>query len=191
MFLRRFLNRNGIGINSFIKIKTSKHFSSTKSTEEGEDYLKVHQENLFWFPKENEKDSREIGPYPPSQKASNDPSQSYQFRPADLDEYFSRQGRRRFGEVLPEEAEFQGTWNVDIEGNYSVLYMLSGVGLLLGGLGGIAFFSTKWHDQTKSPRAMAVEKELPYTDKYFPNQQEPRPIFTWSQQHQQQQQQKP
>lgn len=178
MFLKRFIKYRTNHSNIF------RNFSSnhTNHTESKEDYLKVHQENLFWFPKADEKDPREIGPYPLSEHASNDPSQSYQFRPADLDEYFSRQARRRFGEVVPEEAEFQGTWNVDIEGNYSVLYMLSGVGLLLGGLGGIAYLSTQWHDPKKSPRAMAVEKELPYTEKYFPNQQSPKPIFTWSQQ---------
>lgn len=137
---------------------------------------------MFWFPKANPQDPREIGPYPqsPDSSSSNDPAQSYQFRPADQAEYFDRQGRRRFGEDVPEEAEFQGMWNVDIEGNYSVLYMLSGVGLLLGGLSGIAYFATKFHDPLKSPRLTAVDKELPYTDKYFPNKNQERPIFTQS-----------
>ena len=145
-----------------------------------ENYLKIHEPNLFWFPKADPKDSREIGPYPPSQFASNDPTQSAQFRPADLPEYFDRQGRRRFGETVPEEAEFQGIWNVDIEGNYSVLYMLSGVGLLLGSFAGIVYISTKLHDPEASPRRMAIEKELPYTDKYFPpKDNQDRPIFTW------------
>lgn len=154
--------------------------SKTPNGQPEENYLKIHEPNLFWFPKADPKDSREIGPYPPSQLASNDPAQSAQFRPADLPEYFDRQGRRRFGETVPEEAEFQGIWNVDIEGNYSVLYMLSGVGLLLGGFAGIVYFSTKFHDTDASPRKMAVEKELPYTDKYFPfKPNQDRPIFTW------------
>jgi hypothetical protein len=157
-----------------------KFSSPTKKGENEENYLKVHEPNMFWFPKANPQDSREIGPYPPSSTASNDPSQSFQFRPADQADYFDRQGRRRFGEVVPEEAEFQGMWNVDIEGNYSVVYMLSGVGLLLGGLSGIAYFATKSHDPKKSPRLVAVEKELPYTDKYYPNKLQERPIFTQS-----------
>lgn len=164
---------------STIRRFSRKRFFGSKP--DGEDYLKVHQDNLFWFPKADKEDSREIGPYPSSPYASNDPQQSYQFRPADLKEYFSRQARRKFGETVPEEAEFQSTWNVDIEGNYSVIYMLSGVGLLLGGLGGIAYFSTKWHDPTKSPRALAAEKDLPYIDKYFPDKEGPRPVYHWTQ----------
>lgn len=149
---------------------------------EEEDYLKVHQQNMFWFPKANPADPREIGPYPTENPfaSSSDPSKSFQFRQPDREEYFERQQRRKFGETVPEEAEFQGMWNVDIEGNYSVLYMLSGVGLLLGTLGGFAYIVTKWHDPQKSPRMLAVEKDLPYTDKYFPNKSQERPIFTWS-----------
>ena len=150
----------------------------------GEDYLKIHEPNLFWFPKADPTDSREIGPYPKTELKSNDLSQSAQFRPADLKEYFDRQQRRKFGEIVPEEAEIQSMWNVDIEGNYSVLYMLSGVGLLLGGLGGIAYLSTKLHDPEKSPRFRATEKELPFTEKYFPLDK-PTPIFTWSNKKQQ------
>lgn len=147
--------------------------------ESGEDYLKVHEPNLFWFPKADPTDTREIGPYPKTDDLpSNDLSKSAQFRPADLDEYFDRQQRRKFGEVVPEEAEIQSMWNVDIEGNYSVAYMLSGVGLLLGGLGGIAYLSTKLHDPEKSPRFRATEKELPFTEKYFPSTSKPSPIFT-------------
>lgn len=135
---------------------------------------------MFWFPKADPKDPREIGPYPTSEFTSNDPAQSAQFKPADRREYFDRQGRRMFGETLPEEAEFQSIWNVDIEGNYSVLYMLSGVGLLLGGFAGIVYVSTKLHNSDDSPRRMATEKELPYTEKYFPLKNYPdRPIFTW------------
>ena len=151
--------------------------------EHGEDYLKVHQESLFWFPKPNKSDPREIGPYPlenPPSSSSGDPSKSFQFRQPDREEYFERQQRRKFGETVPEEAEFQGMWNVDIEGNYSVIYMLSGVGLLLGSLSGIAYFVTKWHDPEKSPRMLAVEKELPYIDNYFPDKSKDRPIFNLS-----------
>ena len=147
-----------------------------------EDYLKIHQQNMFWFPNPNKFDSREIGPYPPENppnSASNDLSKSYQFRQPDRPEYFDRQQRRKFGETVPEEAEIQGMWNADIEGNYSVIYMLSGVGLLFGTLSGIAYFSMKLHDPEKSPRMLAVEKELPYTDNYFPDKSSNRPIFTW------------
>ena len=125
---------------------------------------------MFWFPS----GESEIGPYPVSKTASNDPSQSFQFRPADCPDYFDRQGRRRFGETVPEEAEFQGMWNVDIEGNYSVVYMLGGVSVLLGGLSAVAYFFTKAHDPEKSPRLLAVEKDLPYMDKYFPNKDRDR-----------------
>ena len=168
-----FISRNKLNLAGFA--------SKPPNESNEENYLKIHEPNLFWFPKADPKDSREIGPYPSSDSASNDPAQSVQFRPADLPEYFNRQGRRRFGETVPEEAEFQGIWNVDIEGNYSVLYMLSGVGLLLGGFAGIVYISTKFHNPEASPRKMAVEKELPYTDKYFPpkNNQD-RPIFIWS-----------
>ena len=180
--LSRRLNILNLNIFKQLQIRPKRPFSSESHEKpvEEENYLKVHENNLFWFPSKSQ-DSREIGPYPSSTKASNDPSQSFQFRPPDLEEYFSRQQRRKFNEPVPEEAEFQGTWNVDIEGNYSVIYMLSGVGLLLGGLSGIAYFSTMAHDPLKSPRRLAVEKELPYTSKYFPNQQEPRPIYTWTQ----------
>ena len=58
--------------------------------------------------------------------------------------------------------------------------MLSGVGLLLGSFAGIVYISTKLHDPEASPRRMAIEKELPYTDKYFPpKDNQDRPIFTW------------
>lgn len=137
---------------------------------------------MFWFPPAKEND-REIGPYPepPRHTASNDPSESFQFRPADLSEYFERQGRRKFGETVPEEAEFQGMWNVDIEGNYSVLYMLSGAGIFLSILGGIAYISTSLHDPESSPRMMAVEKDLPYMEKYYPAKDNlPKPVYYWS-----------
>jgi hypothetical protein len=168
---------------SNLRFSSSQNSNIPSNEEHGEDYLKVHQQNLFWFPKANPSDPREIGPYPlenPPNSSSTDPSKSYQFRQPDREEYFERQQRRKFGEPVPEEAEFQGMWNVDIEGNYSVLYMLSGVGLLLGGLSGIAYFATKWHDPEKSPRMLAAEKELPYTDNYFPDQSKNRPIFSWS-----------
>lgn len=129
------------------------------------DYLKVHEPSMYWFPGPDS-DPREIGPYPTSPYASNDPSQSYQFRPPDLPEYFERQGRRRFGETVPEEAEFQGIWNVDIEGNYSVVYMLSGLTAFLASVGGFIYIASKFHDPENSPRSVAIERELPYMNKY-------------------------
>ncbi len=137
---------------SFIKIRK---FAS----DAGEDYLKVHKPAMYWFPSRKpslENDAREIGPYPQFPHASANPAGSFQLRPAESATYFDRQNRRKFGEPVPEEAEFQGMWNVDIEGDYSVVYMLTGMVLLLGGVGTIAYFSTKYHDPFKSPRLLAV-----------------------------------
>lgn len=114
---------------------------------------------MFWFPSKNptpENDARDIGPYPLSPTASNDLHESYQLRPPDLPEYFDRQGRRRFGETVPEEAEIQGMWNVDVETNYSVVYMLGGVVVFFGSLGGLMYLSSTIHDPFKSFRLQAV-----------------------------------
>lgn len=132
------------------------------ATEAGEDYLKVHRPAMYWFPSRkptSDNDEREIGPYPqqfPLTSSSSDPAGSFQFRPADLSSYFDRQNRRRFGEAVPEEAEFLGMWNVDIEGDYSIVYMLGGLVLLFGTVGTVAYLSTKYHDPLKSPRLLAV-----------------------------------
>ena len=144
-----------------LRLLRSKLFFRKFASNGGEDYLKVHKPAMYWFPSRkptSENDDREIGPYPQFPHASSDPAGSAQFRPADLPAYFDRQNRRRFGEAVPEEAEFQGMWNVDIEGDYSVVYMLSGLVLLFGTLGTVAYLNTKYHDPMKSPRLLAVSE---------------------------------
>lgn len=139
--------------------RLSKHFCRRFASDAGEDYLKVHKPAMYWFPSKKptaDNDEREIGPYPQFPQASNDPAGSFQFRTADAAAYTDRQNRRQIGEPVPEEAEFQGLWNVDIEGDYSVVYMLSAVGLLFGSVGAFAYFSSKNHDPLKSPRLLAV-----------------------------------
>lgn len=126
---------------------------------EGEDYLKVHRPNMYWFPSKKptpENDAREIGPYPPTPAPSNDPAQSFQLRPPDLPEYFDPQTRRRFGETLPEEADILSVWAPDVEGDYSLAYMLSGAVLFLATLGGIAYGFTVTHDPETTWRRFAV-----------------------------------
>ena len=140
-------------------LRSVRLFARKFANDAGEDYLKVHKPAMFWFPTRKPtptNDEREIGPYPQFPQASNDPAGSFQFRPADSAAFTDRQNRRKIGEDVPEEAEFQEMWNVDIEGDYSVVYMLSAVALLFGSVGSIAYFSTKYHDPLKSPRLQAV-----------------------------------
>lgn len=150
--------------------RLSTQFCRRFASDAGEDYLKVHKPAMYWFPSKKptkENDEREIGPYPQFPHASNDPAGSFQFRTPDAAAYTDRQNRRQIGEPVPEEAEFQGMWNVDIEGDYSVVYMLSAVGLLFGSVGAFAYFSTKNHDHLKSPRLLAVIIELFILISYF------------------------
>jgi hypothetical protein len=129
-----------------------------------EDYLAVHRPNLYWFPSKQptaENDEREIGPYHKFPLNSSDLRQSAQFRTPDRPEYFDSQNRRSFGEAVPEEAEVQGMWMVDLEGDYSTAYMLSGMALFLGTMGGAIWWLNREHNSQTTWRRFAVDKARP------------------------------
>ena len=53
-------------------------------------------------------------------------------------------------------------WNVDIEGDYSLVYMLSGLVIFFGTVGGIVYyFGGREHDDKKTWRRFAVDKDAP------------------------------
>lgn len=72
-------------------------------------------------------DPRMIGDYPDV------PAESYQLR-SPYNTYFDQQGRRNFGEAMPEDYEPLTMWSFDHETSYGRWFILGGMGALFGSI---------------------------------------------------------
>ena len=120
------------------------------------------EQSFFWPPSFADNDAREIGPYPHEA----DYSTSYQLR----DPYApwdDRNNRRNFGEVMPEEMEALSMWNMDVEQDFTLGYMLGALGLFLGSFCGLWWIGDKYFSGALVPE-LGVPREFPYWEKYFP-----------------------